>query len=92
MCWCPEDLWSKDLEATIVEDTILQREETVQKWQVCQLNSYCIPGFIALKRDNIYFLEYILKKKKTFSMLIKQLHKNKELHLCRAKYSGLSHN
>ncbi len=25
MCGCPEDLWSKDLEATIVEDTILQR-------------------------------------------------------------------
>ncbi len=79
MCGCPEDLWSKDLEATIVEDTILQREETVQKWQVCQLNSY----FIALKRDNIIYI---------FSMLIKQLHKNKELHLCRAKYSGLSHN
>ncbi len=79
MCGCPEDLWSKDLEATIVEDTILQREETVQKWQVCQLNS---SRFIALKGTILYI----------FSMLIKQLHKNKELHLCRAKYSGLSHN
>ncbi len=89
MCGCPEDLWSKDLEATIVEDTILQREETVQKWQVCQQNSFqgALQGTIKKKKKkkkkNLYIYIYIYKN---------YTNKIIRTHLCRANYRGPSHN